>query len=150
MPQETTQPHYHIMSSLLLKFNHLNNNLFVHQVFNRISCSDIGINLTCHSNHHSINHLSTTQHFHLNNNFLLAYQIPLQPLPWPPICLQSNVIYAVLSTNNSFISVRKSEWWQWNRRHWQWYFISYPSIRTTTTRTTTKTTKKTTIWHNFS
>ena len=36
----------------------------------------IGINLTCHSNHHSVNHLSTTQHFHLNNNFLLARQIP--------------------------------------------------------------------------
>ena len=73
-----------IMSGLLLKFNHLNNNLFIHQVFNRPSSSYIGINLTCHSNHHSINHLSTTQHFHLNNNFLLARQIPLQPLPWPP------------------------------------------------------------------
>ena len=64
------------MSGLLLKLNRFNNNLFVCQVFTQLSCSDIGINLTCHSNRHSINHLSTTQHFHLNNNFFASPSNP--------------------------------------------------------------------------
>jgi len=102
-----------IISDLFLKLNRFNNNLFVRQVFNQPNCSDIEINFTCHS----INHLSTTQHFHINNNFLLVHQIPLQPLPLTLICLQSNVIHAVLSTNNAFTGVQKSEWWQWSRRH---------------------------------
>jgi len=42
----------------------------------RLSCSNKGINHTFHSNRHSINNLSTTQHFHLNNNFFVG---PLNP-----------------------------------------------------------------------
>ena len=88
-----------------------------------------------------------------NNNLFVRQVFTWLSVTMTPICLQSNVIHAVLSTNNAFTGVQKSEWAQWSRRHLRWHSTSdssYRSNRTITTRTTSKTTKKTTSWHNFS
>ena len=81
MRQETTQPHYqhHVGSSSQVES-------FQQQSFRPPGVQPTQLFRYTDQSHMSFSssfhhHLLTTQHFHLNNNFLLVHQIPLQHLP---------------------------------------------------------------------